>query len=279
MGPRPSGREGDPPARGGNVSGDEAALRAKIEQLEAALARAELERDRARSDLEAVAASANHDLREPLRNVISFSHLLARRISGEDEKATRYIDHIAAGCRRFDRLMDAIVRFLRAPRSELAAADQVDLRQVIGDALEDLEPEISRRGGSVDVQVEGDLAPSGSPAGLTAAIHELVRNSLLFQGEAPPVIQVRARPVPEGWQLTVEDNGRGIPTGEEDRIFEPMVRLNGRSVHDGGGFGLAMVRRIAEAHGGRAWAEGRPEGSAFHLVIGGATSPPPQPAR
>ena len=74
--------------------------------------------------------------------------------------------------------------------------------------------------------------------------------------------------------ITVADRGIGFDMKYHDRIFGMFERLHRQEEYPGTGVGLAIVRRVAERHGGRAWAESEPgKGSLFHLALPGATEP------
>jgi signal transduction histidine kinase len=98
----------------------------------------------------------------------------------------------------------------------------------------------------------------------------LVGNALQHMGEcADRSIEVEIRREPDRDVLVVRDHGAGIEAGELDRIFDVFYSRS-RSKGAGGstGVGLAIVRKIAETHGGRAWAESEPgRGASFHVSL------------
>jgi signal transduction histidine kinase len=89
---------------------------------------------------------------------------------------------------------------------------------------------------------------------LAEVFEHLIANALKFKGVDPPIVSVDARRAPEGWLFSVKDNGVGIPPKYRDRLFTPFRRLHGTDV-PGAGLGLAISRKIVEAHGGRIWIE------------------------
>jgi len=91
-------------------------------------------------------------------------------------------------------------------------------------------------------------------------------NGLKFRAEAPPRIEVSALRDSQEWVVTVRDNGRGVPADQAGRIFGMFARAD-RQI-DGAGIGLAVCRRIVDAHGGRIWVEPAPGGgSAFRFTL------------
>jgi len=97
-------------------------------------------------------------------------------------------------------------------------------------------------------------------------VQNLVGNALKFRGEDPPRVEVVAERGREEWVVTVQDNGIGIDRENARRIFAMFSRLERRV--EGSGIGLAVCRRVVEAHGGRIWVEpAEGGGSAFHFTL------------
>jgi len=92
-------------------------------------------------------------------------------------------------------------------------------------------------------------------------------------------IEVRAWATEKAVTLAVIDHGPGIPPGEEERIFEKLVRLPQPGARPGAGLGLAICKGIADAHGGRIQASNRPGGGAQFLLSLPLAGQPPQPPR
>jgi signal transduction histidine kinase len=102
----------------------------------------------------------------------------------------------------------------------------------------------------------------------------LIGNSIKYRlPDVPLRVDITAEKDPEGdWIIAVHDNGIGIATQHLEKIFEPFKRLHGYEIA-GTGIGLALCRRIIEAHGGRIWAESRPgEGTRFLFTLPPAES-------
>jgi signal transduction histidine kinase len=87
-----------------------------------------------------------------------------------------------------------------------------------------------------------------------------------FHGNQPPCVRVSAQPGREGWIVAVEDNGVGVSAHDAARIFGMFARAS--RDHDGTGIGLAVCRRVVEAHGGQIWVEPRNGGgSVFRFTL------------
>ena len=106
---------------------------------------------------------------------------------------------------------------------------------------------------------------------LEVALDALIENAVKFTARGD-LVAVRARQDGDHAVIEVIDEGEGIPLDQQERIFEPLARVDpARARRDGGaGLGLAIVKAIVEAHGGRVWVESAPgTGSAFRIRLPG----------
>jgi PAS domain S-box-containing protein len=220
---------------------------------------------RSNHDLEQFAYVASHDLSEPLRVIAGFVDLLARRYRGRlDEDADRFIGFTVAGVERMQALIDDLLAYSRAGRVAIEARE-VDTAAIVRDVLWGLEPQISERGVVVEV---GDLPTVRAEKALLRQIFaNLISNAIKFSDSEQPVVRIGAARQRDGWRFDIEDNGPGVDPRYADRVFEMFQRLHGRDV-PGSGMGLAIVKRLAERHGGRAWVSpAQPRGSVFHFTL------------
>jgi signal transduction histidine kinase len=127
---------------------------------------------------------------------------------------------------------------------------RVDLCQIVQEVLSDLEAQIRRTAGVVEV---GELPTlKADPLQMRQLFQNLIGNALKFQppGQAPRV-KVSSSPLgPWSVQIWVEDNGIGFDLEKAEQLFQPFKRLVGKSEYEGTGLGLAICRRIVERHGG-----------------------------
>jgi signal transduction histidine kinase len=143
----------------------------------------------------------------------------------------------------------------------------VALDDVVARAIDNLAAPIAE----ADAQVGAEPLPEvmGDQAMLSQVFQNLIANAVKFCDGGEPIVIVRAEPEGEHrTRVSVEDCGIGIAPEEAERIFRPFHRLHGDDRYEGSGIGLAICRRVVEAHGGRIWAEPRPEGgTAFRLTL------------
>ncbi|MGQ0779448.1 MAG: sensor histidine kinase [Pseudonocardiales bacterium] len=234
------------------MAADVDAMRRRIVEDRDALAVSTLDLERSNQDLEQFAFVASHDLQEPLRKVSSFCQLLQRRYGGQlDERADQYIEFAVDGAQRMQRLINDLLAFSRVGRTT-AEFVPVELATVVGAALVGLDSVIEQSHGEV---VVGELPViSGDPLLLTQLMTNLVGNGLKFcRPGVPPRIEIGARPVEDGWEMSVSDNGIGVDPEYADKIFLIFQRLHPRGAYAGTGIGLALAKKIVEFHGGQIW--------------------------
>ncbi|MCL1870194.1 MAG: ATP-binding protein [Promicromonosporaceae bacterium] len=217
------------------------------------------ELERSNRDLEQFAYVASHDLQEPLRKVASFTQLLGKRYQGQlDERADQYIEFAVDGAKRMQRLIQDLLLFSRVGRAEVRDVE-VDLEHLLADVVAERAERIAETRGAVT----HDPLPvvSGDPTLLRLVVSNVVGNALKFRRpDVPPRVHVSARDTGTAWEIAVADNGIGIDPQFADRVFVIFQRLHPKEVYPGTGIGLALVQRVVEYHGGRAWVGPSPDG-------------------
>ncbi|HMV57862.1 MAG TPA: PAS domain S-box protein, partial [Nitrospira sp.] len=224
-------------------------------------------------DLETLLYVTSHDLKEPLRAIESFSVLLQERYASRlDEKGQDFLRRIVRATQRLDQLLTDILDLSRAQRME-PPVDEIDAHQLVQEVLRRLESRIKESGATITVctplprlRVNTTWAVQG--------IYNLVANALKFVADGrPPDIEIAPHTEidAEGTEcsgLVIRDRGPGVPSDQRERIFELFRRAVGREI-EGTGAGLAIVRQVAERHGGRAWVLPREGGgSDFFITFG-----------
>lgn len=211
------------------------------------------------AELRQFAYLASHDLKSPIRVVSNYLQLLRRRYGEElDETGLGYIDKATDGAVRMQTLIDDVLAFSQAGRDRRPFS-VVNVRKVIGTAMESLHTTLAETDGLVEV---GTLPRVfGNPQRLTQLFQNLIENALKYRGEEPPEILISAEQKGALWEFSVRDNGIGIDPEQCRRIFVIFKRLHNRSEYSGTGIGLAICKKIVEMHGGTIWVESEGPGS------------------
>ncbi|MGA2067727.1 MAG: PAS domain S-box protein [Thermoguttaceae bacterium] len=251
-------------------------LRKKGEEEQARYA-AELERSN--RELEQFAYVASHDLQEPLRKIRTFGDRLEMKCHDLlDETARDCVQRMQKAAARMQELIEGLLMFSRiTTRARDFAA--VDLAEVAREVVGDLEAQIERVGGRVEV---GNLPKiQAEPLQIRQLLQNLTANALKFRRpDEAPVVRIEGRYVPrrppqpgaapaeEQCRITVEDNGIGFDEQYREQIFGLFQRLHPRDEYEGAGIGLALCRKIVECHGGTIAAHSTPgKGSLFEVLL------------
>jgi GAF domain-containing protein len=247
----------------------------ELARLNAGLQNEIAERGRARTelaaknrDLETLLYVISHDLREPLRAIENFSRIVNDRYSHHlDEKGQDFLWRVILGARRLNHLLDDVLTLSRSQRIGVPT-EEVDGETIVLEALRRLEGKIS----ATNAQVRLEKNFHGlrvDKTWATQAVYNLIVNALKFtrNGEAPDVEIAPYQPQGPAKVvgIAVRDRGPGVAPEHAERIFQLFQRAVGRDI-EGTGAGLAIVRQIAERHGGSAWVEPR-EGGGSEFVI------------
>jgi PAS domain S-box-containing protein len=234
--------------------------------------RAALDRlERANRELEAFAYTTSHDLRAPLISIDGFASSLERRYGDRlDDRGHDYISRIRSNAAALQQLIGDVLDFARASRDEQTIVDADALAREV----------VAAFAGDADVRVAltTTIPPlRAHPARFKQALTNLVENALRYgrTDDGAVDVQIAATRSHGAVEISVEDNGRGVPEGDRARVFDLFVR--GRTsiavAPDGTGVGLALVKSIAEASGGSARYEHAPHGGArFVLTFPEGTS-------
>ncbi|MGE5545421.1 MAG: sensor histidine kinase [Solirubrobacterales bacterium] len=240
----------------------EAELRQVVAQLSKAL-----------TELERFAYVAAHDLKEPIRSIVSFSQLLQRR-HGDllSPEAHEFLSFIINEALRLSSLVGALLDYSRC-EGEAVVPEELDCGEMIRTVVASLGAAIEQKQAEVTIgplpRVQADRTQMGQ------LFQNLLTNALKYSrpGE-PPRIAVTAERVDDVWRFTVSDNGIGIEPQYADYVFEVFRRLHTRDSYSGTGIGLAICKRVVENHGGRIWLDSVPgQGTAFHFTLPDAMAP------
>jgi PAS domain S-box-containing protein len=224
---------------------------------------------RRNDELEHCVQTLAHDLRSPLVALLGFSRLLRQDYADHlDDTASHFIDRIEQAGRTMEALIHDLLELSRIGQPG-ERPSMVDPRAV----LLQLHAEVKPRLEAADIEL---VLPSDPPlvfcdrTRLYQVFSNLIGNGIQHMGACDGArIEVAVVEDEEFHRISVQDTGRGIAPEHHQRIFEVFQSMGSRPDGSRGtGIGLAIVRKIAETHGGRAWVESEPgRGSTFHVTL------------
>lgn len=208
---------------------------------------AELKLADANKDLEAFASIASHDLQEPLRKIRTFSSMLfednAETFSPQSRDLANKIIH---STERMQVLISDVLSL--STLTEEMELKQVDIREVIDNALEDLEMKIREKNAVIHI---GEIPMvMGNKSYLNQLFQNLISNAIKFTRQQP-VVSITGELKGDRVAIHIKDNGIGIEEKDISKIFEAFSRLNPKSEFEGSGIGLTICKKIVAIHKGK----------------------------
>lgn len=244
---------------------------AEIESLALVLERQVGELEGVNKELESFSYSVSHDLRAPLRAVDGFSRILAEDYDAKlDDEGRRLIGVIQENTRRMGQLIDDLLAFSRLGRQGIATAP-IDMRELVQGVVTELTQHVDA--GRIDVRI-GDLAPvEGDRSMLRQVFVNLIANALKFSSTRPKsVVEIGHEAREREHVYYVRDNGVGFDMQYANKLFGVFQRLHRQQDFEGTGVGLAIVQRVVHRHGGKVWAESKPDaGAVFSFSLPAST--------
>ena len=200
---------------------------------------------RMEADLQAYANLVAHDLSEPLASMQLLVTLLEQR--PDTPPSPEVLRQLRSSAERARELIDGVLAYARS--GELRT-ERVDLARVVAEVAADLRPALEAHG----ELLVGELPEvEADPRQLRRVFQNLVSNALRFRRGDTVLIEVSALRDAREFVVSVRDDGVGIPQEHARRVFAMFSRLDASA--EGIGLGLAVCRRIVEAHGGQIWVE------------------------
>ncbi|MGC9945380.1 MAG: ATP-binding protein [Bryobacteraceae bacterium] len=213
--------------------------------------------DRASAEFEEFVSMAAHNLRESLRDIASYSQLMAETGSAV------YSERIQQDAARAQSLLGDVVDYW-ATGGGGRPSSPADMEAVFRQALLSTDKLITER--SAIVTHDPLPAVIGDVEILAKVLHQLLRNAIEYGGTPAPRVHISSRRADLECVFSVQDNGPGIDPAFQSRLFAPFKRLHGKE-YPGNGLGLAFCKKAIEWQGGRIWMHSTPgTGSIFYFT-------------
>jgi signal transduction histidine kinase len=219
-----------------------------------------------------------HDLLAPLRKLGVLTDRLTQKYARpEDGETLQYTERIHACINEMRSIVDSCVQIARAIPQNMTIGD-VDTGRLLSEIIREKAREFKEKGATV----HGGELPllQGDPTQLGMLFREIIENALVFtKKDLPLELDIRCEDLnqeekqslglqgPGYWKFIFTDNGIGFKSEESERIFEPTIRLHGKSAYPGSGLGLTLVKKIVANHQGCVYAESGKEGSRFIVIL------------
>ncbi|OGS36048.1 MAG: hypothetical protein A2293_05940 [Elusimicrobia bacterium RIFOXYB2_FULL_49_7] len=213
--------------------------------------RIEIKLKQSNTELEQFAYVASHDLREPLRMVASYLQLLEKRYKDKlDSDANEFIAFAVDGATRMQNLITDLLTYSRIGAGHMPFT-AIQCETVLNKAMKNLEIAIQDK----QAKIISDSLPTimANEGQLIQLFQNLIGNALKFCKDKTPEIHILVKRDETNYIFGIQDNGIGIASAHQERVFQIFQRLHTREEYEGTGIGLAVCKKIVEKHGGRIW--------------------------
>ena len=252
-------------------------LEQRVEERTLALMEKNRELEISNNELQQFAWVISHDLKEPVRKMMTFAHLIREKHLKDNAPALADFGRIIKSAERMSVLISDLLDFSQV--SMAARFEETSLESIVGDVLSDYEIQVEKTGARITKSVLPVI--EAVPSQMRQVFQNLVSNSLKFTQEGiTPHIDItadyvdtadpEAPAVPFGPYVRVRftDNGIGFEEKYLDKIFLFFQRLSHSHVYDGTGIGLAIAKKSIEKHNGTITARSAPgKGTSFLIVL------------
>jgi PAS domain S-box-containing protein len=246
-------------------------------------------------ELQKFASIASHDLREPLRKIITFAGMLEAEYKEQlGEKGKAYIEKMISSSERMQHLIDDVLEFTSLSSANISFA-KVDIKQVVNQVLSDIEVLVKNSNARIEIDKMPEIEANAGQLGLL--FQNIISNAIKFaRQDVAPHIHIHASVIrgdelpedylkirrhnssvlknPRFWEnekfcrIFIDDNGIGFDEVYLEKIFTLFQRLHSKSEYEGTGIGLAVCKKVVDIHHGMITARSRPgEGSVFIVTL------------
>ena len=209
---------------------------------------------------------ASHDLKEPLRNIISFTRLLEMRLRNqEDNVADEYLSFVVTNAKQMHTLIEDVLEFSKFSDQKVKL-EEVNLGKTFQQVLTALQPLMEEK--TAHILCEELPIIQTNEAQIYILLRNIIENGLLYNHHPTPIIEIDYEQKNNQHLLSITDNGIGIDEAYHEQIFDMFKRLQSRQEAKGSGLGLSICQKISTRLGGEILIKSTPdEGSVFTIVL------------
>ena len=238
----------------------------QIKQKEHELELLNNELKRSNEDLDSFAHVASHDLKTPLRTIISFLQLFERKNYKKLDNTDReYLDFVANGAKQMNRLINSLLDYSGIGKQK-EGVQVVNLNRI----LESVKLNLACLGKDCHLQIKWDAMPSiiAHDFLMLQLFQNLIGNGIKYNKNNTPTVEIFTKWVNDEMVYAVRDNGIGISKEYQETVFKVFQRLHKSNEYEGSGIGLAACRRIVKLYGGKIWFESEVgKGTTFYFTL------------
>jgi signal transduction histidine kinase len=236
-------------------------LRVRAEEL----ARFAYALERSNRELDAFAYAASHDLRAPLRGIANLAQWIEEDLQSQDRlppETAEMLQLMRSRMHRMEALIEGLLQYSRAGRVR-QAPETVSTKKLVRDIVDLLAPPED-----VTISISPDLPTFVTTRlPLQQVLLNLIGNALKHANREHAEVAITSADAGPSFEFSVTDNGQGIPEEFQDRIWGIFQTLEARDKVEGTGIGLALVKKLVDAEGGRVWVESEPgQGATFKFL-------------
>lgn len=217
-------------------------------------------------ELEEFAYVVSHDMKQPIRTIISYLGLLKKKYESQlDEMANEFIQFSIDGANKMSDLIRDILEYSRVDQQVQLTPD-VSLNDMVKKVLKNLTDTIERN--KAEVVVDDLPNVTANETMLGELFQNLIENGIKYNCSEHKKVTVKVKDAGNYWEFEIADNGIGFDQQYAEKIFKIFTRLHTNDEFQGTGIGLAICHKVVVKHGGKIWAKSVPgEGSRFYFTL------------
>ena len=206
----------------------------------------------ANKELERFAYIASHDLKTPLRTIVSYLDLIEKKIKTGDLKDIQmYIDFAKSGGKKMNTLVSEVLEYSRLNISDEIETEYIDLNSIISENITQMDFVLKQKNATIKSVSLPQIKSNRLLIGLLC--QNILENGVKYNKQERPVVEITYKTNENNLTLSFQDNGIGIEENYKEKVFEMFTRL--QSDGEGSGMGLAICKKILERLGGKIWFE------------------------
>ena len=218
-------------------------------------------------------SNISHDLKTPITSIKGYVEGIMDGVADTPEKMNKYIRTIYNKANDMDLLINELTVYSQLDAKSIPYRfHQISVTDYFGDCIEEVGLDLEQKGIHFEYtnEVENGVKIWADPEQLKRVINNIINNSVKYRRKENASITIHVADLKNQVRVDMEDNGKGIPKEDLEKIFERFYRTDAsrNSAQGGSGIGLSISKKIVEEHGGEIWATGEEgKGLAIHFTL------------